>query len=102
MKHSRGHKNNVILAVRSVRRVSSRISLDVQMAQERDVARRLAGQYYRKALDQEMELLRASGIRDETLQAAAENVLQARVREANKQWNVLVWGAPDGREPESL
>lgn len=33
-----------------------------QMEQERADARRLAGQYYRKALVQEMERLRASGM----------------------------------------
>lgn len=73
-----------------------------QMAQERDDARRLAGQYYRKALEREMELLRLSGMCDETVQEAAENALQARVREAEMQRNMLVWNSPVGGNPERL
>lgn len=61
-----------------------------QKDQERADARRLAGQYYRKALEQEMERLRA------------ENILVARVREAEIQWNMIIWGTPDGGEPENL
>lgn len=73
-----------------------------QMEQERADARRLAGQYYRKALVQEMERLRASGMCEDTIQEKAENILVARVREAEIQRNMIIWGTPDGGEPENL
>ena len=75
---------------------------EAQKDQERDNARRLAGKYYRKALEDEMERLRASGMREDTIQEKAENILVARVREAKIQWNMIIWGTPDGGEPENL
>ena len=65
-------------------------------------AQRLAGRYYRKAMEREMAPLLASRMRESEAQAAAEKVLQARIRAAEYRRNMLVWNRPEGRDVEVL
>lgn len=65
-------------------------------------AQRLAWQYYRRAMEREMAPLLASGMQEGEALAAAERVLQARVRAAEYRRNMLVWNTPEGWDAEVL